>query len=120
MSAINRIGAMTKTIASTDTSSFNIGWLPPNNYITDIKVLVTTAFDSGVVLDIGDASTAAKYANDVDVTSQGVATVSAVGGTWGAVESTTDQTEIKGIVVAGGSTLTAGAAKIVVEYASAS
>ena len=36
---------------------------------------------------------------------------------WGAVQSTTDQTEVKGIVVATGTGLAAGAAKVVVEYA---
>jgi hypothetical protein len=117
MSSNNRIGYLAKTIAKTDTSSFLIGYLPPNAYITDIKVLITTAYDAGAVLDIGDSATAAKYSNDVDVTSVGVATVSAVTNTWGTVESTSDQTQIKGIVVAGGSTFTAGAGKIIVEYA---
>jgi len=110
------IMCLQKSITFANTTSFSIGYLPPNAYITDIKVLVTTAFDDGV-LDVGDATTANKYTNDVDITSQGVATVTAAGGTWGTVQSIADQTEVKGIVVAAGTTLVGGAAKVVVEYA---
>jgi hypothetical protein len=116
MASNNRVGYMQEAFDTTSTTSFSVGYLPPNSYITDIKVLVTTAFTGGV-LDVGNATTAAAYADDVDISSQGVATVSAVGGTWGTVQSTTDQTEIKAIVVAAATTLPAGAGKVIVEYA---
>jgi hypothetical protein len=116
MSANNRIGYIEAAFTTTSTTSFLIGYLPPQAYITDIKVLVTTAFTGGV-LDVGNDTTAAAYADDVDIGSQGVATVSAVGGTWGTVQSTSDQTQVKGIVVAAGTTLPAGAGKVVVEFA---
>jgi hypothetical protein len=114
--ADNRIGYLQYSAVSTDTSSTTIGFLPPGSYITDIKVLVTTAFDAGVVIDIGDSSTANKYSNDVDPTSTGAATVTLTAQA-GVVQSTSDQTQVTFIVVAGGSTLVGGAAKIVVEYA---
>nr|BDD44687.1 hypothetical protein 17 [Legionellales bacterium] len=110
------IFALQYSAVSTDTSSTTIGYLPANAYITDIKVLVTTAFDAGVVIDIGDSSTANLFSNDVDPTSTGAATVTLTAQA-GVVQSTTDQTAVTFIVVAGGSTLQAGAAKIVVEYA---
>lgn len=116
MARIKGIECLQYSFTYTDTTSFEIGWLPPNAYIVDIRVLVTTDFTDGV-LDIGDASTAAKYANDVSLNGVGVKTVTAVGATWGAVESTTNQTQIKGVVVATGTGLAAGAGKVIVEYA---
>ena len=104
-----------KSITYSDTSSFHIGYLPPNAYITDIKCLVTTSFEGGVV-DIGDGTTANKYANDIDVDGTGAVSVTSTA-YWGAVASTNDQTEIKGIVVAASTGLSQGAAKVVVEYA---
>jgi len=115
MSANNRVGYLEVAFTSTSTTSFLIGYLPPNAYITDIKVLVTTAFTGGV-LDVGTSATAAAFANDVDISSQGVATVTAVGGTWGTIQSTADQTAVHGVVVAAGTTLPAGAARVTVEY----
>jgi hypothetical protein len=114
--ADNRIGYLQYSAVSTDTSSTTIGYLPPNAYVTNIKVLVTTAFDAGVVIDIGDGSTANLFANDVDPTSTGAASVTLTAQA-GVVQDTADQTKVTFIVVAGGSTLQAGAAKIVVEYA---
>jgi hypothetical protein len=115
MSANNRIGYLQKTVAYTDTTSFEIGYLPPNGYITDIKVLVTTDFTAGV-LDVGDSTTANKYADDVSLNGTGSKSVTSTS-SWGAVESTADQTLVKGIVVATGTGLAAGSAKVVVEYA---
>lgn len=113
--AVNNIQYLQKAIAYTDTTSFHIGWLPPNAYVTDIKVLVTTDFTDGV-LDVGDASTANLFANDVSLNGTGSKTVTSTS-EWGNAQSTTDQTEVKGIVVATGTGLAAGAAKVVVEYA---
>jgi len=101
------------TFAST--TSFHIGWLPPNAYVTDVKVLLPTTFSDGV-LDVGDASTAALLADDVDLNGTGARTVTSTSA-WGDVQSTTDQTEIKGIVVFTSTAPAAGAGKVVVEYA---
>ena len=115
MSANNRIGYLQYSIAYTDTTAVSVGFLPPNAYITDIKVLVTTDFTDGV-LDVGDSTTANKYADDVSLNGTGSKTVTSTS-SWGAVASTADQTEIKAVVVATGTGLAAGAAKLVVEYA---
>jgi len=116
MASMDRIGYIQKEVVYTDTTSFHIGYLPPNAYIVRISVSVTTDFTDGV-LDIGNATTAAAYANDVALNGVGVKTVTPVAATWGTVESTTDQTEIKGIVVATGTGLAAGAAKAIIEFA---
>ena len=109
------IEALQVAFTYASTTSFSVGFLPPNAYITDIKVLIPTTFTDGV-LDIGDADTANLFANDVDLDTTGPATVTA-NATYGAVQSTTDQTEVKAIVVATGTGLSQGAGKVVVEYA---
>jgi len=115
MSANNRIGYLTKTIAYTDTTSVNVGFLPPNAFVIDVKVLITTNFQAGV-LDVGITGTAAHYADDVDLNAEGLASVTSTA-QWGAVQDTSDQTQVTAIVVATGTGLAAGAAKLVVEYA---
>ena len=112
---MENINYIQKVVAYTDTSSFHIGYLPPNAYITDIKCLVTTSFEGGV-LDIGDDSTAALFANDIDVDGTGSISVTSTA-QWGAVQSTSDQTQVKGIIVAASTGLSQGSAKVVVEYA---
>ena len=106
-----------RAITYTDTTAVTIGYLPPNAYITDIQVLVTTAFTAGGndYLDIGDATTADKYANDVVLSSTGAPTVTATA-YWGVVASANNQTAIKAVYVPAGSTPGAGAAKVVVNY----
>jgi hypothetical protein len=98
-----------------NTTSFHIGWLPPNAYITDVKVLVPTDFTDGV-LDVGDTTTAAAFADDVSLNGTGSKTVTSTA-QWGSVQSTTDQTEVKGIVVFTSTAPGVGAGKVVVEYA---
>jgi hypothetical protein len=115
MARTKGIEALQYSFTYSDTTSFTIGWLPPGAYITDIKVLKTTSFEDGV-LDVGDGTTANKYADDVALNGTGAASVTSTA-YWGAVASTADQTEIKGIVVATGTGLSQGAAKVVVEYA---
>ena len=107
-----------KSITYANTTGVAVGQLPPNAYITDIKVLVTTAFTAGGndYVDIGDADTAAKFANDVNVASTGAPTVTATA-YWGVVQSSSAPTTIYVVYVPAGSTPTAGAAKVVVEYA---
>jgi len=115
MARIKGIEALQYSFTFADTTSFTIGYLPPNAYITDIKVLVPTSFEDGV-LDVGDGTTANKYADDVSLNTTGPATVTA-NAQYGLVQDANDQTEIKGIVVATGTGLSVGAAKVVVEYA---
>lgn len=100
----------------TDTTSFLIGYLPPNAYVTDIKVIITTDFTDGV-LDVGTSANAAAYVNDQSLNGIDVQTVTPVTGSWGVIQSATDQTAINGIVVATGTGLAAGAAKVIVEFA---
>jgi hypothetical protein len=115
MAIVSGIRYIQKVVSYTDTTSFLIGYLPANAYITDIKVMVTTDFTDGV-LDVGDASTAAAFADDVSLNGTGSKTVTSTA-QWGAVQSTSEQTQVKGIVVATGTGLAAGSAKVVVEYA---
>ena len=77
MAKTAQLGYLNLSITFATTTSTSMGFLPPNAYITDIKVLVTTAFNAGGtdVVDIGDETTATKYADDVDVSSTGSATV---------------------------------------------
>jgi hypothetical protein len=100
----------------TDTTSFLIGYLPPKAYVTDIKVIITTDFTDGV-LDVGTSANAAAYVNDQSLNGIDVQTVTPVTGSWGVVQSNTNQTGIYGIVVATGTGLAAGAAKVIVEFA---
>lgn len=106
-----------KTFTYADTSSTLLGQLPPNAFITSIKVIITTAFNApgNDYLDIGTSSSAARYADDVDCASTGSATVTSTA-YWGYVESAADPTDIYYIFVPGTSVATAGEGKIVVEY----
>ena len=104
-----------KVISYTNTSSFLIGYLPPNAYITAIKVLVTTDFTDGV-LDVGTTASANAFADDVSLNGTGSKTVTSTA-QWGAIQSTSEQTAVKGIVVITGTALAAGSAKVVVEFA---
>jgi hypothetical protein len=115
MSSSNRIGYLMKTIAYTDTTSVDVGFLPPNAFVTDVKVLVTTDFTDGV-LDVGITGTAAHFADDVSLNGTGSATVTSTA-QWGVVQDTSDQTTVTAIVVATGTGLAAGSAKLVVEFA---
>jgi hypothetical protein len=114
MSASNRVGYLEKTIAYTDTTSVDVGYLPPNAYVTDVQVFVTTDFTDGV-LDVGITGTAAHYADDVSLNGTGKKTVTSTA-QWGVIQDTSDQTNVTAIVVATGTGLAAGAAKLVVTY----
>ena len=115
MAQTKGIEALQASFTFSSTTSFLIGYLPPNAYITRIRVLVTTDFTDGV-LDVGDDSTANLFADDVTLNGTGSQTVTSTA-QWGNVQSTADQTQVNGIVVATATGLAAGAAKVVVEYA---
>lgn len=115
MARTKGIEALQFSFTFANTSSFLIGYLPPNAYITRIRVLVTTDFTDGV-LDVGDDTTAALFTDDVSLNGTGDKTVTSTA-EWGNVQSTVNQTQVNGIVVATGTGLAAGAGKVVVEYA---
>lgn len=96
------------------TTSFHVGWLPPGACVTKVQVFVTTDFTDGV-LDVGDATTANLFANDVSLNGTGEKSVTSTA-QWGAVQSTTDQTEVTAIVVFTSTAPAAGAGRVVVSY----
>ena len=101
-------------IAYTDTTAITVGYLPANALITNVYVLIGTDFEAGVI-DVGNATTANQYANDIAATSVG-----RIAGTCtnvGAVESTTDPTQITAIYVPGSTSPAQGSGYVVVEYA---
>lgn len=108
-------GYIQKQIGFGDTTATLLGQLPPNAYISEIRVLVTQNFDAGStdVIDIGTSSSANRYANDIDVSSTGVATVTHTAFV-GAVESVSDPTEIYAIYVPSGSAVTQGQCKVII------
>lgn len=107
-----------KPLIYTDTTAALIGQLPPNAYVTQIRALVTTAFNSGGadVVDVGISGTAAHFANDIDVSSTGSASVTLTAQA-GVVQSDSDSTEVYATYIPAATAASTGAAKIVVEYA---
>jgi len=107
-----------KAITFASTTSTSLGFLPPNAYVKNVQVIVPTAFNAGGtdLVDVGLGGTANNLADNVDVSATGNASVTSTA-TWGAVQSQTDQTEMTCIYVPAGATPTAGAARVVVEYA---
>ena len=117
MSRPNVVTAARATVAYTDTSSVSLGYLPAKAIGIRVSVFIGTAFDAGTtnVIDVGVAGTANNLANDVDVSSTGVGSVT-LGAAAGVVQSTSDPQEITAIFVPSGSAATAGSAEVLVEY----
>ena len=113
----SKIGCLTKAVVFTDTTAVTVGYLPANSHIIDMKVAVATAFDAGGAdyIDIGSASVANAYADNVNVASTGQATVTQA--TVGSIISSTNPSQIKAVYVPAGSTPTAGAAYVTIVYA---
>ena len=99
-----------------DATPVSIGSLPANSIITDIKVLVSTAFDSSGtdLVIVGNSTDDNRYADAIDVSSTGAATVTQLN--TGAVESATASTEIFIEYNQSVADATAGACKVIVEY----
>ncbi len=116
MSNTINTGTVAYNITYTDTTSVTMGYLPPNSSIKNIRVNVGTGFDEAVV-DIGDATTANQYANDVDVESTGSATVTMTN--IGAVVSATNSSAVTAIVVPTSTTLTEGSCWVYVDWVQA-
>jgi hypothetical protein len=108
--------SISKIITYTDTTAITVGNVPPNSIIVDIKVTVGTAFDAGGAdyIDIGDSSTAAKFADNVNVASTGQATVTQLNN--GAVLSAVASTPIKAIYVPAATSPTAGSGYVTIVY----
>ena len=109
-------GFITSTITYADTTAALLGSLPYGAYVSQIRVLVTEAFNDGTsnVIDVGISGTANYFANDVDVSSIGVASVTEAKS--GVVVSTSNDTDVYAKFVAGGAGASAGSAKIVITY----
>jgi len=109
-------GVLSKAIAYTDTTAITVGYLPANAHIIDIIVTVGTAFNAGGndYIDVGDASTANKYADNVNVASTGKASVTVAN--VGAVQSTTAPTQIKAVYVPSATAPSAGSGYVSVLY----
>lgn len=111
------MASICKKIAYTDTTAITVGNVPPNSVIVDINVNVGTAFNAGGAdyVDIGNASSANAYADNVNVASTGAATVTKTAAC-GAVLSTTASTPIKAVYVPAATAPSAGSAYVTVTY----
>lgn len=96
-----------------------IGTLPANSQIVEIYVDVSTAFDAGTTntLDLGDGTTADKYADALDVSSAGrlraTSDVSQIGNL---VDIGTSDVALTATFNQTGSAATAGTAQVTVLY----
>ena len=117
MSRPNVVTVARETVTFADTTSVSLGFLPANATVIGARVLVTTAFDSSGtdLIDIGVNGTANNIADDVDVSSTGSASVT-LGAAAGAVQSSSDPTEITAIFAQSVADATAGSAEVIVEY----
>ena len=101
-----------------DATAVDIGSLPPNSLITDVIVLASVAFNDGTatVLDVGiKGGDVDKFVDGLDVQAVGRLAVTHLN--MGAVQSTTDSTELIATASGTDSDATAGACRVIVEYA---
>lgn len=112
------IGKLITPVLFTDLDTqVEIGYLPANAIITDIKVLVGTLFNSATtaVLAVGTAADEDKFADAVDISSAGPATVSLL--LAGQLQSATEPTQLFALFEETGTAATTGALYVIVEYA---
>jgi hypothetical protein len=110
-------------ITFADTGTFNIGNLPPNAVLVDLKVNVTTAFDSATSdsLAIGYGAAGGVTADDdafetaIDLQSTGNATLTLLN--VGQAIDTGINLPLTAKVTSAGGSLSAGAATVVFTYA---
>jgi len=116
----NELGYLQKyiTYATASSSGTTIGYLPANAYIVDIHVANPTAFNVGSAdyLDIGDGTTANKFADNIVMDGTGDRTVTSTA-YWGDVLSTSEPTQIVATYTPTGTAPTAGESMITVLYA---
>lgn len=99
-----------------DGSPIIVGSLPPNSIITAIKVLVNTAFNSSGtdLLIVGNATDDNRYADAVNLSSIGPATVNQLN--VGIVESASESTEILAQYDQSVADATTGSCLVIMEY----
>jgi hypothetical protein len=102
-------------IAYTETTAKAV-FLPPNCIISNIKVLVKTAFNAGTddLLTIGTVADDDKYVDDLDITAAGVKTVPLLEA--GTLESASDTTELRVKYTPSGTAPSTGLARVFIEY----
>ena len=96
-----------------------IGTLPANSQIIDINVDVSTAFNAGTTstMDLGDGTTAAKYADNLDVSSAGrVRAISDVSQIGELVNIGTSDVALTATFNQSGTAASAGVAQVTVVY----
>ena len=99
-------------------TAVDIGSLPPNSLVTEVIVLGSVTFNGGGAdtLDVGiKGGETDKSVDGLDVAADGRLTVTTLN--VGAVDSATDSTEIVATYVDANSDATAGACRVIVEYA---
>lgn len=109
-------GQFTKTFDSSDTTATLAGSVPPNSYILRIYAIVDTAFETGDVVDVGDGTTANKYADDIALSSVGNIAGTLEDDAIGVLDAD-NSTEIYLTVVNNATASTDGSGTLVVEYA---
>jgi hypothetical protein len=111
------VGSMSARISRFNTTSYKINDLPPNSVITSIEVQVSEAFNSDGtdLIQIGDVSTAARFAANVDVSATGQRTVTRTAGSFGVIDQV-NGVGIYAIYQAGGTAPTEGEAFIKIDY----
>jgi hypothetical protein len=112
------VGKFIKRVTYADTTRVLAGTLPPNSMFTRITACKVEAFNAGGndYIDIGDSTTAAKFVDNLDVSSQGVADATLVAAATGIV-SATNSTDIYVVYVPSASAPTTGIVDLVFEYA---
>jgi hypothetical protein len=110
------LGAISKNLTYASTTATLVGSLPPNAVPIQVIVTVGTAFNAGTtnVIDVGTSGTANAFANDVDVSSTGSATVTLA--STGAVQSTTQSTDIYATFIPSGTAASAGSGYVTMVY----
>ena len=114
--ARGQTGQISNTVAFSDSSAVNLDFLPPNAFVIDVKVAVLTAFDAGTTnqIDVGTSADPDHYANNVDVSSSGDASVTLLNG--GEISSTSEPTQLTATYAQTGTAATAGSARVIVTY----
>lgn len=118
----NKKSSFIVDITFSDTGTFSIGNLPSNSLVTDIKVFVSTAFDSGTSdsLSIGIGAYGSVSADSdyfetaVDLQSAGNATLTKLNQLQ--VLEANEPVPLTGTISSNGSAVSAGVAHIEIEY----
>jgi hypothetical protein len=112
---MKEVYAIQSNITYASTTAFVVGQLPPGAFIVRIYVAVATAFNGGNVdyVDVGTSGTPAAFANDIDVSSTGIASGTVIDAS---IQSTANPTDVYATYISTATVATAGSGQIVVEY----